>query len=146
MNVKVISFVILVPLMLIGQRANFDWLTGKWKVDSSKSEKYEEWHVDGKRLKGEGYTIKDGQKHVFETLFIENFAGQWAYIALPKGQQITLFALVSQDKNTYIFENKEHDFPGRIIYAFDGEKAIHVSVQDGNDPSKGFKLTLVKIK
>ena len=142
-----VLFVFIIPFVLKSQSADFNWLIGTWKVDSDKSEKYEVWQMDGMRLKGEGYSIKDGQKHVFETLFLENFAGQWAYIALPAKQQITLFALTQVENRRYIFENKEHDFPQRIIYHYDGDRKIKVSVEADNDgKTKKFELTFLKVE
>ena len=134
---------LLIPVFNYAQTVDFNWLPGKWQVESAKGTMFEEWQMDGQRLKGEGYTVKDGQKKLNETLFLENFDGQWAYIALPKGQIITLFRLIQADNNSYIFENKEHDFPQLIYYNFDGQKTIHVTVE-GND--KKFELSLVKVE
>jgi len=136
-------FLVIFPILNYAQTENFTWLEGKWQVKTDKAEMYEVWQKDGRRLKGEGYSVKDGQKMLNETLYLENFDGQWAYIALPKGQIITLFRLIQADKNNYIFENKEHDFPQRIHYNFDGQKSIHVIVE-GSD--KKFELTLVKVE
>ena len=84
-------------------------------------------------------------KYIFETLYLENFNDQWAYIAVPKKQNITLFALVSTEKNNYIFENREHDFPQRLVYKFDGDKTLHVSVEGIDDPSNNFELFFTRI-
>ena len=145
MNIIKCTVLILVPIVMSAQTNDFDWLVGKWKMDSKKAEVYEEWQMDGKRLKGEGYNIQDGKKHISETLFLENFAGQWAYIAMPKGQTITLFALTHSEENKYIFVNKEHDFPQRIIYHFDGDKIIHISVEaDKDNEIKKLEFRLIK--
>jgi hypothetical protein len=147
MQTKIILLLFIIPFILKSQDTDFQWLVGKWKVDSDKSKKYEVWQMDGNRLKGEGYSVKEGQKNVFETLFLEDFGGQWAYIALPDKQQITLFALVHSENNRYVFENKEHDFPQRIIYNYDDSKHIHVSVEaDHNGKTKKFELNLSKIE
>lgn len=146
MNIKVVLFLISIAFIVSAQNNNFNWLIGKWKMDSQKTEVYEEWQRDGNRIKGESYKINDGQKQISETLFLENFSGQWAYIALPKGQTIALFALVESKDDKYIFENKEHDFPQRIIYHFDGDKTINVSVEADNDgENKKFGFSLIKV-
>jgi len=147
MYTKVILFIIIIPFIINAQNTDFDWLLGKWKMDSNKAAVYEEWHKDGQRLKGAGYKIQDGQKQISETLFLENFAGQWAYIAMPKGQTIALFALLSSADKKFVFENKEHDFPQRIIYHFDGDKTINVSVEaDKDDQTKKFGFVLIKVE
>ena len=92
---------------------------GKWKMDFDKAEVYEKWElVNETELAGKSYSIKDEVQIISENLYIKKFAGQWAYIAVPEGQNITLFALVEYSTKKFVFENKEHDFPQRIIYEF----------------------------
>jgi len=100
----IIGLIMLIPLSVYAQTDNFNWLVGKWKLESDRVELYEEWKTDGEhRLKGESYVMQDGQKQVNEILFVEKFDGQWAYIALPEGQSITLFALVqSRTMNLFL--------------------------------------------
>ena len=137
---------IFIPFILSAQTIDFEWLVGTWKLESGKVESYEEWKKDGHRLKGESYRIHDGQKHVNEVLFIERFADQWVYIAMPKGQTITLFASIHSKDNTYIFENKEHDFPKRIIYSFTGKDTINAAVEGNtNGENKRFEFKLIKV-
>ena len=57
-------------------------------------------------------------KIISENLFLKRFADQWAYVAVPKNQKIALFAIVEYSPKKITFENKEHDFPQRIIYEF----------------------------
>ena len=129
-RIYTLVFLLVCPLSGLAQTADFSWLAGKWKMDSDRAEVYEEWQKDGEhRLKGESYVIRDNQKQVNEVLFVEKFEDQWAYIALPKGQTITLFALISSENNEFIFENKEHDFPQRIIYHLVNENEINASVE-----------------
>lgn len=144
---KNILYFLVLPFIINAQTVDFNWLVGKWKMDSDKAEVYEEWQKDGDRFMGEGYRIKNGNKIITEKLFIENFDGQWAYIAMPKGQTITLFALYDTHYGVYTFVNWEHDFPQRIIYTYDGKKTIHVSVEADNDgETKKFEFTLIKVE
>ncbi len=125
------------------QDIGFKWLIGTWKMESEKVNIFERWQQDNGRLKGEGYSIKNDQKKVSETLFLEKFNNQWALIALPVSQTIALFALTSADSGRFVFENKEHDFPQRITYAYDGKSAIQVYVEgdaDGQLKKMTFKL------
>lgn len=148
MNIKrVLLFWIVIPVFIFGQDNDFSWLAGKWKMQNTQAEIYEEWKKDNIQMVGESYMLKAGQKKVTENLFLQNFAGQWAYIALPKGQSITLFALHPPENNTFIFENKEHDFPQRIIYKYDGKKTIDVTI-DGqkNGQTKSMSFTFVKVQ
>ena len=126
--IKIALFIIILNSFIHAQNIDFNWLIGTWKMQSEKAEIFEEWQQDLGRLKGEGYSIKDGNKKLSETLFLEKFADQWAFIALPRTQPMALFALTTSKSNRFVFENKEHDFPQRIIYAYDGESVIDVTV------------------
>jgi hypothetical protein len=37
--------------------------------------------------------------------------------------------LINSEENKFIFENKEHDFPQRIIYHFTSEKILNASIE-----------------
>jgi hypothetical protein len=128
-SARFIFCILSIPFFLNTQNISFDWLIGKWKLQSDKSESYEEWRMDGKRLSGESYSIQNGIKEINEKLFLEKFDKQWAYIAIPGGQAITLFALSKTEDSTFVFENPEHDFPQRIIYAYDGKNTINASIE-----------------
>ncbi len=92
---------------------------GKWKMDVENVEVYEEWQlVNENELIGTNYSLENGVKIINENLWIKKFADQWAYIAMPGNQNITLFALIEHSPKKIIFENKEHDFPQRISYEF----------------------------
>jgi hypothetical protein len=92
---------------------------GKWKMDIENAEVYEEWQVvNENELIGTSYSIEEGVKIVSENLYLKKFADQWAYVAVPKNQNIALFAIVEYSPKKITFENKEHDFPQRIIYEF----------------------------
>lgn len=82
-------------------------------------EVYEEWHlINENELIGTNYSLENGIKIINENLWIKKFADQWAYIAMPSNQNITLYALIEHSPKKLIFENKEHDFPQRISYEF----------------------------
>lgn len=148
LKIYIIGLMSLIPLNVCAQTDDFNWLVGKWKLESDRVELYEEWKTDGKhRLKGESYVMRDDQKQVSEILFLEKFDDQWAYIALPEGQSIALFALVNSENNEFVFENKEHDFPQRIIYRLINQGEISASVEgekNGELKTMNFKFTKVK--
>jgi hypothetical protein len=51
------------------------------------------------------------------------------YIAQPEKSLPTLFTLVSAGNNRFIFENKEHDFPQKIIYHFASSNLLNASIE-----------------
>jgi hypothetical protein len=120
---------------------------GKWKLNSDKTEFYEVWKmVDSTELVGKGYSIEAGEVIENEIIYLKKFANSWAYVAIPKNQTITLFALNDFTQNKFIFENKEHDFPQRVIYEFknDGNlTALVEGVLDGEEMSREFNFIKV---
>jgi len=120
---------------------------GKWKLNSDKTEIYEEWKViDSTELVGKGYSIEEGEEIASETIYLKKFADTWAYVAIPKNQTITLFALKEFTLNKFTFENGEHDFPQRIIYEFKNDgtlTAIVGGMLEGEEMSREFNFIKV---
>ena len=103
---------------------------GKWKLVADNIELYEEWkNLSKTELTGMSFSIAEGQQVIAEELCIKKFGNQWAYISIPVGQFITLFALTSFSEGMFVFENKEHDFPQRIIYEFHEEGKLTASIE-----------------
>lgn len=120
---------------------------GKWKMDIANIEMYEEWVIEtDTELIGKSYSIEEDSEMINETLYLKKFGDQWAYVAVPEGQSITLFALVEHSPKKFIFENKEHDFPQRIIYEFHKDGKLTAAIEgpvNGKNKRKEFSFTLV---
>ena len=108
---------------------SFDFLIGKWEADFGKFKYYEEWQKETDKLSGNGYRIKESQKFDGGKLLLINIHGYISYIATVGKQQPILFALVKSGENKYVFENKEHDFPQRIIYQLINNDTLQVLVE-----------------
>ncbi|MBT8383977.1 MAG: hypothetical protein KJO59_16695 [Ignavibacteria bacterium] len=121
---------------------------GILKMDIENAEIYEEWQiVNDTELRGTSYRIINGQNKLSENLYIKKFADQWAYIAAPKNQDIALFALVEYSPKKFSFENKEHDFPQRIIYEFHKDGRLTSAIEgnmNGEFKRKEFSFVLVE--
>lgn len=103
---------------------------GTWKMISDKIEYYEEWRlINGSELIGIGFSIEEGDTVLSEELYVKKFADKWAYVALPVNQSITLFALSEYSENKFIFENKEHDYPQKIIYEFTAAGKLNTATE-----------------
>jgi hypothetical protein len=112
---------------------------GKWKMTVEeadiyfgKSDIFEEWEsINDNELVGMSYNINlsTDKKYISENLFLKKFGDQWAYIAAPVKQTITLFVLSEYSENKFIFENKEHDFPRKIIYDFKSEDELIATLE-----------------
>ena len=121
---------------------------GKWQMEIDRAEIFEEWIVSGEtELTGKSFSIDDDNESLSEILYLKKFGEQWAYIAVPKGQSITLFALVEYTPKKFIFENKEHDFPQRIIYEFHKDGKLTAAIEgdvNGEMKRKEFSFKLVE--
>ncbi len=103
---------------------------GKWKMNSDKLEYYEEWKlINDSEIIGIGFSIEEGDTVLSENLYLKKFEATWAYIALPINQTITLFALTEFSESKFIFENKEHDYPQRIIYEFTADGKLNAAIE-----------------
>ena len=125
---------------------NFDFLTGKWEADFTKFKYYEEWQKDNGTFTGIGYRIKEGKRFDGEKLLLQNIHGYISYIATVGKQQPILFALAESNDNNYVFENKEHDFPKRIIYKLIDSNSIKVLVEgemNGETVTDEYNLTRI---
>ena len=121
---------------------------GKWKMETDKSEFYEEWKVvEETELVGKSYSVDNGADKISEILYLKKFGDQWAYVATPEGQNISLFALVEYTPKKFTFENNEHDFPQRIIYEFHKDGKMTAAIEgnvNGEFKRKEFSFRLAK--
>lgn len=126
-----IFFLLLFTSNLLAQDDSIvKYFTGKWKLISDTEDYFEEWEfVNKTELAGVVYNYEEGESVIGENLYLKKFGNQWAYIALPANQSITLFALRKFSDNKFIFENKEHDFPQKIIYEFTSDDSLRTSIE-----------------
>ncbi len=121
---------------------------GKWKMDIENAEVYEEWELlSENELVGKSYNIKDGIKIISENLYLKKFADLWAYVAVPENQNMALFSIVEYSSKKFTFENKEHDFPQRIIYEFHKGRKLTAAIEgnvNGEFKRTEFSFVLVE--
>ena len=93
------------------------WLAGCWKGTDTQTEILEQWMQPSAGLMlGIGRTVKNGQVKEYEFMRIGEENGSLVYTAIPSGQPQASFTLIKATDGEFVFENKEHDFPQRIIY------------------------------
>src|SRR5690606_2316466 len=74
-----------------------------------------------------------GEETIFaETMVLEQKSGRvllTVATANEKGSPPVPFRLVSSEENEFIFENKSHDFPERIIYTNPTKDSLHAWIE-----------------
>ena len=114
------------------------WLTGAWVTDSEDGLRTEEiWSTpDAGTMLGVNRTIsisedeQDRQTVFFEFLRIEHTAeNEIIYHASPQGRPHTSFRLIEQSATRFVFENPEHDYPQRIIYAQQNDGSLLMRIE-----------------
>ena len=121
---------------------------GKWKMEIENAEVYEEWSVvNDSELIAKSFTIENADTSTSEIIYLKKFSDNWAYVAIPKNQSITLFSLTDFTNKKFIFENKEHDFPQRISYEFHKDGKMTASIEgdvNGEMKRKEFSFRIVE--
>jgi hypothetical protein len=129
---KIIIFLFIFSIYITAQSemSSLDIFIGKWKSESRTSVSFEEWDkINETFFEGIGYSLKNGEKNIYEKFNILKLHNHIVYIAQPGNNLPTLFTLISSESNKFIFENKEHDFPQRVIYNFTSDKNLTASIE-----------------
>ena len=111
-------------------------LEGTWKMNMGKSSIYEKWKkVSDTLYRGSSYSVTSKDAVLNETLTIHFSSGKIIYTSVvPKqneGQPVS-FTLISTGNSTYVFENKDHDFPQQIAYEIRDNDHIDASIRGNN--------------
>lgn len=116
------------------------WLAGCWVQRTDEFVYEEQWMAPaGGVMPGTSRTLAQGKLAGTEFLRIEiNEDGLLQYVALPSGQALTTFTLTEAAERRLVFENLQHDFPQRIVYALEND-ILAVRVEGGG---QGFDLAM----
>ncbi|HKU13412.1 MAG TPA: DUF6265 family protein [Steroidobacteraceae bacterium] len=98
---------------------DFAWLAGHWRIEADDRVVDEQWMAPaGGLMMGMARNIAGGKVQEYEfTLLRQEPNGDILYIASPSRQAQTAFRLTSLENGIAVFENPQHDFPKKIIYA-----------------------------
>ena len=106
------------------------WMEGRWSGTKDGVAIEEHWtSPSGDALLGMNKTVKGGRMVSFESLRIAAIKDGIAYLASPQGVPPTPFKLVELAEKKVTFENREHDFPQRILYWLDEAGAMHARIE-----------------
>jgi len=122
------------------------WLAGCWKGTGSESDSLEQWmEPAGGLMLGISRTVQNGRVREYEFMRITEENDALVYTAIPSGQPLASFTLINDNDGEFIFENKEHDFPQRIIYKSTNEGLVAriEGVMNGKSREIDFPMTRI---
>jgi len=106
------------------------WLQGSWSGEKDGVSMEEYWtDARGGAMLGVHRDVKDARLVSWEFLRIGSTDDGTVYFASPRSRPPTPFKLVELDGKRVVFENKQHDFPQRILYWLDEEGALHARIE-----------------
>ena len=110
--------------------SRLSWLEGHWTGVADGVSMEEDWTAPkGGALLGLHRDVKGGRMVSFEFVRIETTKDGTFYFASPRSAPPTPFRLVELGDRKAVFENKEHDFPQRILYWLDPKGALHARIE-----------------
>ena len=106
--------------------ADLDGMAGCWEQKNAAKKLLisEMWMSPaGTSILGMGRTVKNDKTTGWEYMRIEQRADGIYFVSRPKeNAEDTAFKLIRSTKSEFVFENKDHDFPQRVIYKLQGDK------------------------
>lgn len=113
----------------------FSWLAGKWSMKEKNATIVEQWSFFNGSLKCMSYEVKGIDTTLIENASISCIGGKSVFTYYPEKadkdgkKEPVHFVLVSEKDNTFIFENKQHDFPQRVVYQRVNETECHAWIE-----------------
>ena len=109
-------------------------LLGDWEMSTPGSRIIESWtYLNRKSFQGKSVKVNsNGDTTLLEQIKIQVKDGKLRYIPVVEGQNSgkpVAFTLVSAKSGKYVFENKLHDFPQRIVYWFKSENDLFAWIE-----------------
>ncbi len=113
------------------------WLVGTWINESEEEFSQETWSRENESSFTAYSFTQAGKKMVFaETMALEqkgeNLLLTVATVNQNNEKPIT-FKMVSSENGQFIFENKNHDFPNRIVYTNPVKDSLHAWIEGSSN-------------
>ena len=107
------------------------WLAGHWRIEQGDRLVDEQWMAPaGGLMMGMARNVQGGKVREYEfTLLRQEPNGDILYIASPSKQSETAFRLTSLRNGEAVFENPEHDFPKKIVYARQPDGSLLAAIE-----------------
>jgi uncharacterized protein DUF6265 len=129
---------------------DFAWLAGHWRIEQADRIIDEHWMVPaGNLMMGMARNVQAGKVREYEfTLLRQEPNGDILYVASPAKQSEATFKLTSLRDGEAVFENPEHDFPKKIVYARQADGSLLAWIEgpgrDGKPRSVEYPFKRVK--
>jgi hypothetical protein len=123
--------------------ANLRWMAGDWMGVDGGVEMEERWtEPRGGMMLGIHQDVKAGKAVDFEFFRVAATPEGIVYFASPRGRPAVPFQAIESKNRRVVFENKEHDFPKRIIYWAGDDGALHARIEgDAGDKEPAMEWT-----
>lgn len=107
-----------------------EWMAGSWAGVQDGVEMEEHWTAArGGSMLGLHRDVAKGRTASFEFLRIELAKEGAVYWASPGGAPATPFQMIESGPRRVVFENREHDYPTRILYWIAADGALHARIE-----------------
>ena len=116
----------------------FAWLAGHWRLEAGVRKVDEQWMSPaGGLMMGMARAIEGDKVAEYEfTLLRQEPNGDIFYIANPSKQREAMFKLTSLANGEAVFENPDHDFPKKIIYAQRADGSLLAAIEGPDKDGK----------
>ncbi len=110
---------------------DFAWLAGHWRIEQGDRLVDEQWLAPaGGLMMGMARNVQAGKVREYEfTLLRQEPNGDILYIASPSKQTETAFKLTSLRNGEAVFENPQHDFPKKVVYARQADGSLLAAIE-----------------
>lgn len=106
----------------------FNFMLGYWQTKTPKGKITENWQTTPEGLTGKSYRHDlKGDSTMMESVELKKAGNDIVFVVTgmeKDNEGTTSFKLVSGAKNRFVFENKAHDFPQRIVYENQGKDKL----------------------
>jgi hypothetical protein len=139
-----ILIILFIQLISCQQKTNFsefekfDPLIGRWENQTSDGLFSEIWHKENDSLMLAESYFTIGNDTVFaEIMRLEAHKNQLTLIVTTPNQEPVSFYKTSSEKQKWIFENPNHDFPKKITYNLINQDSLYAEIS-GDGKKQGF--------
>ena len=116
-------------------------LSGTWMMETKKGAIYETWKRIGKdEMQAKSFKLNGKDTVVLENVRLSKSSDGLFYIPVVSNQnegKPVSFKMIDSKNKTFVFENKEHDFPQRVIYQLVSKDSIHAWIEGTKNGKEG---------